>query len=79
MSSQITHTHNHQKHPLAHILDTYVLIFSRCAIFTDYQNRIMSQHPTPPQVIITRAREVGQKEHWAKQKGHMKRIQLHRH
>ena len=28
-------------HPLAHILDTWALIFSSCAIFTVYPNRIM--------------------------------------
>ena len=28
-------------HPLAHILDTWALIFSSCALFTVYPNRIM--------------------------------------
>ena len=47
-------------HPLAHILDTFALIFSSCLLFTVY--------PTPLQVITTRARETGPKEHRAKQK-----------
>ena len=40
MSSQITHAIINI-HPLAHILDTYALIFSSCAIFTVHPNRIM--------------------------------------
>ena len=44
MSSQITHTHNHQDTPLrllAHILDTLALIFSSCVRFTVNPNHIM--------------------------------------
>ena len=42
MSSQIKHTHTVIKiHPLAHILDSLALIFSSCALFTVYPNRIM--------------------------------------
>ena len=42
ISSQIIHTHTVIKiHLLAHILDTCALIFSSCAIFTVYPNRIM--------------------------------------
>ena len=40
MSSQITHTQSSNMHPLAHILDTCALIFSSCALFTVYPNRI---------------------------------------
>ena len=40
MSSQITHTVI-KIHPLAHILDTWASIFSSCALFTVYPNRIM--------------------------------------
>ena len=37
-----THTHTVIKiHPLAHILDSWVLMFSSCALFTVYPNRIM--------------------------------------
>ena len=45
---------------LAHILDTWALIFSSCALFTVY--------PSPLHVITTRAQEGGPKEHRAKQK-----------
>ena len=54
-------------HPLAHILDICALIFSSCALFTVYPNRIMKRHPTPLQVITTIAWEGGPKEHRAKQ------------
>ena len=45
---------------LAHILDTWALILSSCAIFTVY--------PTPLQLIATRTREGSAKEHRDKQK-----------
>ena len=54
--------------PVANILDTWALIFSSCALFTVYPNRIMQRHPSPLQVITTRAQEGGPKEHSAKQK-----------
>ena len=54
--------------PLSHILDICILIFSSCAIFTVYPNRLMKQHPTFLLVITTRAREGGPKDHRAKQK-----------
>ena len=54
--------------PLAHILDTWALIFSSCALLTVYPNRIMSRHPSPLHVITTRAWEGGPKEHKAKQR-----------
>ena len=55
-------------HPLhTHILDNFALLFSSCFLFTVYPNRIML-NPTPLQVIPTRAREAGPKEHRAKQK-----------
>ena len=43
MSSQIKHTHSHQdtRHPLAHMLDSWALIFSTCALFTVYPNHII--------------------------------------
>ena len=41
MSSQITHREPSNIHILAHILDTCPLIFSSCAPFTVYPNRIM--------------------------------------
>ena len=41
MSSQITYTQSSNIHPLAHILDTWALIFSSRALFTVYPNRIM--------------------------------------
>ena len=66
-------------HRLAHILDTCSLIFSSCPLFTVYHNRIMERHPTPLQVITTRAREGGPKKNRAKQKGRVKLIQLHMH
>ena len=69
MSSQIKHTHTVIKiHPLAHILDTWALIFSSRALCTVYPNRIMSRHPSPLHVITTRAWEGVPKEHSAKQK-----------
>ena len=40
ISSQITNTIINI-HPLAHILDICALIFSSCAFFTVYPNRIM--------------------------------------
>ena len=55
-------------HPLAHILDTWALIFSSCPLLTVYPNRIMQRHPSPLHVITTRAWEGGLKEHSAKQK-----------
>ena len=55
-------------HPLAHILDIWTFVFSSCALFTVYPNRIMWGHPTPLQVITTRAQEGGLKEHRDKQK-----------
>ena len=67
MPSQITHTQSFNIHHLAHILDTYALIFSSCAIFTVYPNRIMLLHPTPLQVITTRTREGSPKDHRANQ------------
>ena len=68
MSSQITHTKSSNIHPLAYIRDTSALIFSSCALFTVYPNRIMYRHPTPLQVITTGAREGGPKEHSSKQR-----------
>ena len=85
MSSQISYhthtntpTHTHMQayikiHSLAHILDTCSLIFSSCVLFTVYPNRIMYRHPSPLQVLTTRAQKSGPKEHSAKQKC----IQLH--
>ena len=55
-------------HPLACILDICALIFSSCAIFTVYPNRIMQRHPTPLQVITTSTREGGPKDHRDKHK-----------
>ena len=63
MSSRIKHTVI-TIHPLAHILDTWALIFSSCALFTVHPNRIS----LPLHVITTRAREGSPKEHSAKQK-----------
>ena len=40
MSSQITHTIINI-HPLAHIFDVCAFVFSSCALFTVYRNRIM--------------------------------------
>ena len=68
MSSQIKHTHSHQDNPKAPILDTWALIFSRCALFVVYPNCIMWRHPSPLHVITTRAWEGGSKENSAKQK-----------
>ena len=74
MSSQIIHKHSIKIHPFAHILDSWALIFSSCALFTVYPNRIMWRHPSPLHVITTRARwlshgaEGGPKEHRAKQR-----------
>ena len=68
ISSQITHTQSSNVHPLAHIVDTCNLIFSSCALFTVYHNLIIKWHPTPLQVITTRAREGGPKEHREMQK-----------
>ena len=63
VKSDNTHAHSHQDTSLVHILDTWALIFSSCAPFTVYPNRIPPLH-----VITTRAREGGPKEHSAKQK-----------
>ena len=41
VKSDKTHTQSSRYTPLAHILDTWALIFSSCAIFTVYPNRIM--------------------------------------
>ena len=41
ISSQISHTQSFNTYPIAHILDTSVLIFSSYALFTVYPNRIM--------------------------------------
>ena len=38
--------------PLAQMPGNSALIFSSCATFTVYPNRIMQRHPTPLQVII---------------------------
>ena len=78
MSSQITNTRTHTiiKNPIAHILDSWALIFSSCAVFTVYPNHIKYRHPSPLQVITTRAREGGPKEHSAKQKSHSVSYQL---
>ena len=46
MSSQITHRHI-IIHPLAHILDICALIFSSCALFTVFSNRIMYTASNP--------------------------------
>ena len=65
MSSQITHTHTIINiHPLAHILDICASVFSSCAFFCS----LSQPYPTLLQVITTRAREGGPKEHRAKQK-----------
>ena len=40
MSSQITHSQSSNMHHLAHLLDTCPSIFSSCAIFTVYHNRL---------------------------------------
>ena len=64
VKSDNTHTHTVINiHHLAHTHDISVLIFSSCALFAVYPNRIMQRHPTPLQVITTRAREGGPKEH----------------
>ena len=55
MSSPITHTVSNI-HPLAHIHDTWALIFSSCALVTN-----------PLQVMTTMARLGSQKEHFTKQ------------
>ena len=68
MSSQITLTQASNIHLVTHILEICFLISSCCVLFSVYPNRIMSRHPTPLQVITTRAREGGPKEHMAKQK-----------
>ena len=68
MSSQITHTQSSNMQPLAHTLDTRLFVFSSCALFTVYLNRIMYRHPTHLQMITSRAREGGPNEHRAKQK-----------
>ena len=54
-------------HHLAHILDICALIFSSSALFAVSSNHIIWRHPTPLQVITTRARVGGPKEHRAKQ------------
>ena len=41
MSSQITQAQLSNRHVLAHVLGTSVLIFSSCALFTVYRNRII--------------------------------------
>ena len=55
-------------HPLAYLLDTWAWIFSSCALFTVYPNRIMYRYPSPLYMITTRAREGGPNEHRAKQR-----------
>ena len=55
---------------------TWVLIFSNCAVFKVYPNRIMKLHSTPLQVITIRAREGGPKKHTVKQNGRVKLNQL---
>ena len=72
-------THIYQNAPLAHIPDNCSVIFISCAFFTVYPNHIVDRHPTPLQVITTRAREGGPKEHRTKQNGSVKLIQLHIH
>ena len=67
MPSDNTHTII-KIHPLSNLLDTWALIFSSCTIFTVYPNRIMHRHPSPLQVITTKAREDCPKEHSAKKK-----------
>ena len=69
MSSPIKHTpHTVIKiHHLTHILDTWALIFM-VVLFTVYPNHIMWRHPTPLQVITTRAPEGGREKHGARQK-----------
>ena len=52
MSSQITIKQSSYTHLLAHIPGTCSVIFSSCARFTVYPNRIMLRHPTPLQVIF---------------------------
>ena len=73
VKSDNTHTQSSNIH------STIALMFSICALFTFYPNRIIKRHPTPFHVITTRAREGGPKEHWAKQNGRVKLIQLHMH
>ena len=63
MSSQITHTIINI-HPLAHILDICALIFCSCTFFYS----LSQLHPTPPQLITTRAQEGSPKKHRHKQK-----------
>ena len=41
VKSDKTHIHSHQDNPLAHIVDSWALIFSSCALFTVYPNHIM--------------------------------------
>ena len=52
----------------SNMYDIWALILSSCTLFTVYSNRIMLRHPTAFQVITTRVREGGPKEHKAKQK-----------
>ena len=61
MSSQITYTQSSNIHSKAHLLDTCALLFSSSFQPLPFQ-------PTPLQVLTTRAREGGPKEHRAKQK-----------
>ena len=77
MSSQITHTVI-KIHPLAHILDTWALIFSSWTLFYSLSELHHVTASLPPlHVVTTRAREGGPKEHSAKQSGLVKLIQLH--
>ena len=63
-----SHVKSDNTHTFVHILVTSAFIFSCCAVFTVCPNCIMSHHPSPLQVITTRAREGGLKEHRSKQK-----------
>ena len=68
MSSQITHTESKNLYSLALILDPCALIFSSCALFTVYPNRIIKLDPISLLVITTSAWEGCSKELRANQK-----------
>ena len=65
MSSQITHT---QSSTYTHNAYRWHLCLDSCVLLTVYPNGIMQRHPTPLQVITTRARKGGPEEYRAKQK-----------
>ena len=77
MSSQITHTQSSNIHPLPHILSVN---FQQLRPFYSLsQPHPGKRHPTPLQVITTRARESGPKEHRARQNSRVILIQVLMH